>query len=438
MINHRSEQRRYEFRLFLSYCVIFYFIPFILIVIFGNPLEISYRPRPNYIIGLLYAIMSILVFWWALTLPRIRFTIPKRTIEDLFYGRRASIVLTIGFFAISVWSAINLGLDFRHKGETLSELGAIGFVLAIAKIYASTAILVHYRLVKEGVDTYLRSAILFAIGASFIINIQTSFEFLIATAAFVGATHKFRRKIKLTGHQISRASIIVLPVLLVCVFYFGKANKIGSEDALRLISNFDLLFYSFLQRYGYHMYSLATHTTENFLNFYQGLDAIQEVVKVSLFRLSAIFGLGIERPELGTVARMNFFVLSDSRLDRIGTSPGMLGSTFFFPGGGFAIFYYVFIIRFVMSLFWRIAGTKQNSWLFLIVTILLMATTLDSAPDSFNPLSNGFIRVFFLFLGGNFILQKLRHSLQNNSAPVNNTQHPKKRAKFSYLVHPAS
>lgn len=397
-------QRRFEFNLFATYCFIFYFVPFVLILMAGNPLEQSFRPRPIYSLGMLYVVFSMFVFWAALKAPRLSIRVPHNTLGYLLFGRLASLVLTGSFFAISVWSAINLGSDFRHKGAALSELGAIGFALTILKIYASTAIIVHHRMINEKVEANLRAFLLFLIGVSFVINNQTAVEFILAVAAFASCSYEIRKKISLSGKWIRRLSVMLLPVLVVAVFYLGKANKVGAEEALVLISNFDLFFFSFLQRYGYHIYSLSTHVNENFFNFALGLQAIQEVIGVMFFRISSIFGLGIERPELGSIARMNFFVLADFYKDRIGASPSMLGSVFFFPGAGLAIFYYVFLLRFIITQFWRIYGAYKVPWVFSLINVFILATAVDAALDSFNPLSNGFIRIFFLVMGGNFIM----------------------------------
>lgn len=372
-------------------------------MIVGNPLEQSFRPRPIYTLGVLYAGFSILVFWVALKAPRLHMPIKRSRLGTLFYGRRTSLMLALLFLAISIWSSITLGANFRHTGAALSDLGTLGFALTTMKIYASTSILVHHRMMVEKIETRWRAMILFIIGASFLINNQTSVELIFALAAIVSGSIELRKKIKLSGKWVRRLSLSLLPMLVIAVFYFGKANKVGADAALELLKDFDIFLFVFLQRYGYHIYSLSTHVTENMFDFGMGIEAIKEVVSVMLFRLGRIFGFAIERPELGSIARMNFFVLADFYVDRIGASPSMLGSSFFFPGAGFAIFYYVFLVRFVITQFWRIYGAEKLPWILTLMNVFILATALDAALDSFNPLSNGFVRVFFLVVGGNFI-----------------------------------
>ena len=402
-VNHRLVQRKFEFQIFALYCAIFYLVPYLLIIMVGNPLESSFRPRPNYTVGMFYVGICLFIFWACLKAPRLHIPNSRSLIGWFLFGRRPGFVLALIFLAISIWSALTLGANFRHRGVALSELGAIGFALTTMKIYASTAIIVHYRLIIENKGIRWRCTILYIITAGFFINNQTSIEFIIAVAALVGASTQLRKKIKLTGKWVRRLSIALLPLLVLAVFYFGKANKIGAEEAQKLILNSDLFLYSFLQRYGYHVYSLSTHVDENMFNFSMGIDAINEVISVMIFRLSRIMGFAFDRPELGSIARMNFFVLFEYYKERIGASPGMLGSVFFFPGAGLAIFYYVFLLRFVISQLWRIYGGIKLPWIFTLLNIFILATAVDAALDSFNPLSNGFIRVFFLFFGARYV-----------------------------------
>ena len=402
--HEEAGQQWFEFRLFLAYCLIFYAAPFTLFLFLGNPLENVFRPRPIYALGMLYVVASALFFRLMQKIPRQRFRRAPYRLSALFFAPYTGLATALLFLAISIWSFINLGYKFRQTGDALSELGAIGFVLAFSKVVMGTAIIVHYRLVKEGVDPAIRSFCLLLIALGFAINVQASFDILIALTAYVAATHLIRRSLRLHGKNLQTISFVMAPMIVLLLFFVGKANKIGIDETLHIIGNMDLFLYSFLERYSYHMYSVSTHVNENFFNFRQALDALREVASVVYFRFGSIVGLAVERPELGSVARMNFFVLADFYKDRIGTSPGMLGSVFFFPGAGFAICYVVLLLRFIFSLFWKIMGDTMSNWLFIFLSVLLASTTVDSLLDAFNPLSNGFVRVFSLYLGASYVV----------------------------------
>jgi len=400
-------QRWFELRLFLVYCVIFYLTPYILFQFVGNPLEYSFRPQPNYTVGILYVAASALIFWVMQKLPRRRFRGVSLNISGLLYARVPALLLSGAFLAISIWSFLTLGLQFRQTGDALSEVGVLGFLLAFGKALMGTSIIVHYRIVKEGVDVQVRSLCLFLISLSFAVNIQGSLDIVIALAAYVAATHRVRRSLQLTGTLLQKMSLVMAPVLLMVVFFIGKLNKIGFEETLAIMKDVDMFFYSFLRRYSFHMYSVATHVEENFFNFGLAVDAIREVVSVMYFRFGSMFGLAVERPELGSIARMNFFVLADFYKDRIGASPSMLGSVFFFPGAGLAIFYYVLLLRFIFSLFWQIMGKMMDNWLFIILSVILLGAAVDALLDSINPLSNGFVRILTLYLGASYVVATL-------------------------------
>ena len=174
------------------------------------------------------------------------------------------------------------------------------------------------------------------------------------------------------------------------------------------MTDFELFAEEFTQRSGYHFYSVSTHVEKNFFNFSLTIEAFKEVISVMWFRLGSLLGFSVERPVLGTIARMNFMNFSGFYVERIGTSPSMLGSVFYFPGAGLAIIYYIYFIRYILQLFWRIMGGRQNSWLFVLMAIVIMAAAVDSTLDALNPLSIGFTRIFFLIVGGNYILFQQR------------------------------
>ncbi len=263
-------------------------------------------------------------------------------------------------------------------------------------------------MIKEGFEVKFRAFVLLIIALAFGVNVQSSFDIIIALCAYVGATYSFRRSMKFTGSLSGKLSLIAAPLLVALIFFVGKSNKIGVEETLQIMSDGDAFFQAFLQRYSFHMYSLSTHVSENFFNFGLAGEAIREVTSVMWFRIGSLFGLSVERPEMGSIARMNFFVLADFYKDRVGASPSMLGSLFFFPGAGLAIFYYVFILRFIISLFWKIMGVTMENWLFIGLSVILLSTSVDALLDAVNPLSNGFTRLLSLYLGASYVISMLR------------------------------
>ncbi|WP_226635056.1 hypothetical protein [Brevundimonas poindexterae] len=403
-----SLQRRFELRLFVTYCCLFYFVPYVLFQLFGNPLEYVFRPRPEYTWGILYVFLSGLIFWIAQLAPRAKLRLVPVGVTGLLFAPRPTLILAMSFLAISAWSSLTLGSGFRQTGDALSEVGILGYLLVLGKTVMGTSIIVHYRMIKEGFEVKFRAFVLLIIALAFGVNVQSSFDIIIALCAYVGATYSFRRSMKFTGSLSGKLSLIAAPLLVALIFFVGKSNKIGVEETLQIMSDGDAFFQAFLQRYSFHMYSLSTHVSENFFNFGLAGEAIREVTSVMWFRIGSLFGLSVERPEMGSIARMNFFVLADFYKDRVGASPSMLGSLFFFPGAGLAIFYYVFILRFIISLFWKIMGVTMENWLFIGLSVILLSTSVDALLDAVNPLSNGFTRLLSLYLGASYVISMLR------------------------------
>ncbi|MDQ0567349.1 hypothetical protein GRI55_14170 [Erythrobacter citreus] len=424
---NRFARESFYLKIFLWYCAIFYFVPFALFIFLGNPLEASFAPAPNYAIALAYIVFSLYWFAFVVKITPVKFRAVPYYISSMVFGPYSALVLALSFLSISLWSYVALGFQFRQTGDALSEVGLLGFLLVFGKVLMGTSIIVNYRLVKEGKSPSIRSAALLLIAIGFMVNAQSAVDILFSFTAYVAASHIIRRKINLTGKLIQSASLIVLPFLVVAIFFVGKSNKVGVEEALYIVSDAKLFFAAFLHRYSYALYSTAANIEENFFNFGLALSALKEVASIFQFRLYSAIGLAAERPELGSIARMNFFVLSHFYQDRIGVSPSMLGSVFYFPGAGFAILYYVFFIRFIYDLFWRIMGTKMNNWLFTILAVLLSATAVDAFLDSINPLSNGFARIVTLYLGASFI----GHAL---SFGVDHAKGGSGRSKFSNSI----
>ncbi|ASJ74613.1 hypothetical protein IMCC3135_22715 [Granulosicoccus antarcticus IMCC3135] len=360
--------------------------------------------------GIAYVLFCGLIFYITRNISRVELKVKYKKAKSILFGVHGSLIFAGAFFAISCWSAIYLGSSFRQVGQALSEVGLLGYLLVIGKMYGGVAILVNYRCVIERSEVFPRSLALALIALSFSVNTQAAIDVILAAGAFVACTHSFRRKLPVSRRLVKKASLILAPILVLAVFIAGKSNKIGFEETMYIVTDIDLLAENFVTRLGYHFYSVSTHVTENMFNFTLSFEAIREVFSVLLFRFGSLVGMSVERPELGTIARMNFMQFSGFYVDRIGTSPSMLGSIFYFPGAGIAIVYYTYFIRFIIYLFWRIMGELQNSWLFTILAILVMTAAVDSSLDALNPLSVGFMRILFLILGGNYIMRRFSNT----------------------------
>lgn len=400
--------KHYAFRIFGIYCVIFYVIPAIPITLFGNVLETVIRPRPNYLLGLLFVFFCFFLFTLTLKLPTFRLPILGQRLAKLAFDARLSFFYAVFFvvFALSTRSA--MGLSFRHTGSTLTEVGAIGFILQFLKVFFSISILVHYRLVSDNVHARLRSKTLFLIALGFLISIQASIEIIFVLCALLASGTKWKRIFRRQSRFRRWAAFAIIPILAFSVLFVGIANKQGIEQAWTAIWNIEKIYRIFSARLSYQFTSMSMHVSESFLNFGLFLEAFSNVVGTSVYRASVLLGIETaSKPEVVSISRMNFLQLTSDWRERTGTSPSILGSIFYLPGAGFAIFYYVFIIRAVALMIARIMAPHLDNIIFLLLSMIILAGVLDAALDTLNPLSPAFVRLFFLYLGVVYITRKV-------------------------------
>ncbi|QXT39391.1 hypothetical protein [Gymnodinialimonas ceratoperidinii] len=398
--------KRYAFRIFGLYCLIFYVVPAVSILCFGNFLEAAIRPRPNYLLGILYVAVAFLLFALILKLPVLRLPLIGRTLAQLAFHPRLSVVYAAGFVLFALATRSTLGLEFRQTGEALAEVGAIGFLLQLLTIYFGVAIFVHYRMLHEGHARRARSATLLLIALGFAFSIQASLDVLFVFCALLASGTRWRRVFGLHLRITRRAALALMPLLVLAALFVGTANKLGVEQALATLSNLETIAQVFVRRLSYHFTSTSMHVSESFFNFGLFFEAIRNIFDTMLYRASVLFGLdGLTKPEVVSTARMNFLQLSSGWRARTGASPSILGSAFYFPGAGFAILYYVFIIRGVAMMLGRIMAPFLTNVPFLLLSMVTMAGVRDAALDGLNPLSPGFVRLCFLYLGLVYVLR---------------------------------
>lgn len=393
----------------LTYCGIFYLLPFVIFMISGNPLEKFMMPQPSYVAGILYVGLAILLFYGATALPVIRITTPKLGLSQILFDARVSLGLALFFMMFAYWSRSFLGLSFRQSGISLADLGAVGFLLEVLKMTLGVMILVNYRMIAEGYEPGLRAAVLLLTSAGFFFSIQGAFDIFFVFCSLAATGFKWKRLLGLHLKIVRRLTIVMLPILGYLALFVGTANKIGVDEALLVLSNIQSATDLVIGRIGYHFYSTSIHITDNAFDIDMPLQAFSELWSVTKYRFSILLGFGgIEKPDVGTISRMNFLNMSPTYYSRIGASPSMLGSVLFWPGSIFAIFYFVFIMRFVLLQIWDIIGPLGFNWIYTIFCMILMGSILDASVDSLNPLSHGAVRMVVLFLGARFVMSRLQ------------------------------
>lgn len=399
---------RFSRRIVLAYCAIFYALPFLIFIFMGNPLEDVMVRQPSYWAGLAYVIFSVGVFYWATSLPVVRLHIPKIGLSDLLFNAQFGLIFAVIFALFSYWARSFLGLNFRQSGVSLADVGAMGFLLEVFKMTAGVMILVNYRLIADRYEAPLRSAAMLLIAAGFFFSIQAAYDIVFVVCALVASGVRWNRFFGFHIRLVRVLSVVALPLIAYGALFIGTANKIGIDRTWELLTHLPTILNLVVGRVGYHFYSTSIQVTDNFTNFYQAELALAEVWNVIKYRFSVLTGLiSVEKPDVGTISRMNFLYMSPAYHPRIGASPSLLGSVFFWPGAGFAIFYFVFLMRFVLLQFWTVVGDRGLNWLFGLLVVILFGSIFDASLDTLNPFSHGAVRLIVLILAARYVSHRL-------------------------------
>ncbi|MBY4893454.1 hypothetical protein KUL25_11830 [Rhodobacteraceae bacterium N5(2021)] len=401
--------RKFALRVVLFYCAVYYVLPFFVFITMGNPLNRVIAYEPNYYFGILYVLLFVIVFWMALRTPYVKLNFPSLGISKLAFSPRLGIVLALGFCLFTYATRSIFGLDYRHTGDALAETGGLGFILVIMKTYFGVVLLVNYRLIDERNQVRLRSFASLLIAVGYYFSIAGAFDIFFVAFALFTATRRWREAFRLNTKIVRQVSIAISPILLYLAVFVGTANKVGVEAAFERLESLGDILMLMVTRLGYHFTSTSLHATENIFNFNLAFDALSELTRVVQYRLSVLIGIdGVEKPSVGTISRMNYLFISAFDRDRTGASPSMIGSIFYFPGAGFAVFYYVFVLRAVLKLMWDIVGRKGLMWFCTLFCVILGNAFWDASLDALNPFSTGFVRLSLLFLGARFVTKFMR------------------------------
>jgi len=423
---HKIEPARFAaFVIYSSYCGAFYALPFIFYLTLGTPLEKEFVWRPSYELGIVFAAFSV-YFFWLLCKFNVPILILSRRNFKLNYLRKIYVflffILSTIFLLVSVSIYDDVGINFRHSGQELNSLGGKGFLHLLLNeflfVYVVSAISYINAVKNSAVHIFFLKMSGLVCFVGFTITLQTAMGFIycLASIQLVFTRHKdFGFTPIQVGRLLKEAGFVSVFILLPMVL-LGSANKYegGITYFLGTFSGaFDVISYlleRFSYRLGFHFYSLSELVTNSYLDLEKQILAISEQAKLILYRASLLTGGSYERPELGSVARINFVSMNGGYADRTGTTPSLLGSLFFLPGGilMFPIFMYA-----CYSVVYRtaiVAMTHNTGSLGILYSIVIISAILDSLLDTLNPFSSGFVSIVALVLFAHFVKRNRRES----------------------------
>lgn len=412
-------------QILLLYCTIFYFIPFLFYLAYGPVLERNFVWQPNYVLGFVFVLFFIGTFllYDALVMhPRWRKqrSTPEdpvsrglRFVPRIWLGGIMApnliFLLSLVFLGLSLWAWWNLGLNFRHSGLAITDFGQIGIVFVLLKTVSIVAIGVQLQsfVLTQGQGSRYYAPSFAAFACAFVLSAQSAYDMFYVFMAIVALS---RCMLKVYSYHISAFRVILMmlfvPVVFFAMLFVGVANKYGIDTAISLMASEDFIADTLLMRLSVHFYSTANAVTSHMLDFALGMKALGEVLQTTTYRLGALLGGAVDRPDIGSVARMNFLSMSESYHERIGTTPSLIGGMFYAPGAVLAMIYYIPLLHWFLRFLDRFGPADSRTWWLNIYLVLLLGGVFDSLLDALNPLSPAFVTLVFLIAGS----QQLRRT----------------------------
>lgn len=406
------------YTIFCIYCCVFYLVPYCLFLVNGNPLELEFVWTPNYEFGLLFVLFSMFIFSLLYLIRAPVFVVSKSQLvlkgaDKLFV--QLYFWLALIYLCLSIFVFQKAGLGFRHSGVELNSLGGFGFLHLLLNEFLfvfTVAAITFVSISKQGYFDHKiiqLSAVFSFVG--YLLSLQSAIGFIYCIAALhlVLAKYKYGDFERVNIQRLFKQGIFVFCGIIIPMVFFGSANK-NEEGIDSFLTGFDgnleLLEYlgeRFVYRLGFHFYSLSELVTNSFIDLELQFRAFKEQMNLIIYRLSLIAGFSFERPEIGSVARLNFLAMNASYLDRVGTTPSALGSIFYLPGG---VMFLPIIMYVYYNIIYRVAIVSMASSggsLPLFYALVMISAVLDSFLDTFNPFSTGFVSLVAIYIFSKFI-----------------------------------
>ena len=383
------------------YASIFYLVPMVMTALFGQPLNDVLASVPSYTAGSIYIIVTVGLIWWMcgkLRVPDFRALAP---LARIMFHRFAILSVAALTVYLSWLFSRELGLSFRQTGARIEAAGSFVIVLLVAQAYLLSALVLLLGLSQEQIR---------AMGWPITVALLLSaFGFYLSLAASSGVVAIAISAILLirsaTGFELLRGgdskrsfwTIVFFVVVGVFASFVGIANKRGVDVAFYMFTSDIGSVVRILQmRISYHFYTASFHTTYNLTDFSLGFQAVNEVVNAISHRFDVLFGNPTFADEIWSVRRLNFEEISFFYRERTGAAPGLVGGTFFVPGGVLVLPLSCAIYSAMFLMIAKAANGRALSLFGLAYLAMYFIGIGDSAIDLLNPFDPAFVKLIFL------------------------------------------
>lgn len=380
-------------KIIILYILIYVLIPFLGFIYFGKNLWSSFN-YPSNSLNLLVLISIAVTLFYFYSLLVVSKLIPDITFPyiHLIYSRK--IILVLGFFFVFIGIRFYqiAGIEFRHSGDGLSSIGAVGFISIILKVYFTYALLLICSIKKESIDKII--FLLIALG--FFLNLDTAIEaipILISTLGFLGFYDSDKSQ-----NKNSFALIFIYALTILAVLYVGVINKVDSSDFFESGNeNIRYFLTYFIERFSIHFYSLILVLDNlNLWSFEKIFIAINYEFNLISYNFLTLLGYDSEKPILEGITRLNILSLYTNPRDIGGASPGPVVIFLISPpvilGWALNITVSSFLLKRISSLI-----EKRNNFIFALYAMLNIQLLWESYISLFSIISIPLIYLIFLF-----------------------------------------
>lgn len=390
------------------YLLLYYVTPLMLGYLLDYSYLESYKGTPEYIYVLPAVLAYFFVFIMVYNFVPTIVTPLKRVHIRTFSRPYLNMAIMVLFLYLAVKFYYQYGLRYRHSGDLLSDSDSYVIILTCLKYYFTMFLLLKIADLSFDLKICKIDTVSIILGAiAFYFATSASFDMLKILVAILLLWHIFTKvnffltnfkKFKLIHTFLT---VLALSVGFFSILFFGLANKMGVEVAYDLLISgtlFDFLLIP-IARLSVHFYSLAYHLTYTLFDFDFQMQSIPNVIQNLNFRVSHLFGLEAQKPDIVSSARLNSLSIYLDPRDRNGASPGLIGSIFFIPFFPFniliSVLYVSFIYRKIESLFNK---NKKYSLMTILYVVALGQVYTDAQVDLLNFVGVSGISLFFLYM----------------------------------------
>lgn len=356
------------------FLLFFYYVPLSAMLVFGQPSEFKKVPDYWVYISLIYVAAAHVCLELIQPIVYSVRDIPSvsKVLYKLLYSEKSKLVVIAIYFCIALTMLGRYGLTIRQGEARISDIGVIAIILfALRPILFFQILEDAFFQTRSGAGP-MRLA---SIACVAIYPIAAFDMFYAIIAVFL----PWFLKVKSVKPLFLMKLAAFGTVLLFATLYFGLVNKVGSEEALSRIQNFnksdsELGSYLF-KRISVLPQSLNLAIADTWHGERDPILGVTVCKDAFLYRLSLLTKLfDYDRPRITTVNRLNFlFLCHFDRPSEPGANPGFLSLPLFFPVWWFvAGFVLLLVVSATFLLDFRLRETKEDSvkWALISLSVL--------------------------------------------------------------------